>query len=85
MTSMEAACESGRHAVNAILDHLIHDPDRRRAGDDVGLRWMWPFGFLDQSGSGPIRQPTPVGDYCYIFDIENREPAEFRPTRRPRQ
>ena len=23
MTSMEAACESGRHAVNAILDHYI--------------------------------------------------------------
>ncbi len=23
-----------------------------------------------------------MGDYCYIFDIENREPAEFRPTRR---
>ena len=82
MTSMEAACESGRHAVNAILDHLIRSQTGDERGDDVGLRWMWPFGFLDQSGSGPIRQPTPVGDYCYIFDIENREPAEFRPTRR---
>ena len=82
MTSMEAACESGRHAVNAILDHVVRSEIGDQRGDDVGLSWMWPFGFLDQSGSGPIRQPTPVGDYCYIFDIENREPAEFRPTRR---
>lgn len=82
MTTMEAACESGRHAVNAILDHYIwvesggldrreHDP----------LRWEFPYGFLDQGLSSPIRLPTPAGDYCYVFDIENREPADTRALR----
>lgn len=87
MTTMEAACESGRHAVNAILDHWIQvrmgergQKDTRRP-ETVGLDWRWPFGFVDQEGSLPVRQPTPAGDYCFIFDIENREPADFRPTR----
>ncbi|MGO9156961.1 NAD(P)-binding protein [Mycobacterium sp.] len=79
MTSMEAACESGRHAVNAILDHYIWVQsgglDRR---DKTTLKWDFPFGFLDQGLSSPIRQPTPAGDYCYVFDIENREPADTR-------
>ena len=25
--------------------------------------------------------PTPAGDYCFVFDIENREPLEARPLR----
>jgi hypothetical protein len=25
--------------------------------------------------------PTPAGDYCYVFDIENREPADTRALR----
>ena len=79
MTSMEAACESGRHAVNAILDHYIWvqsgGTDRR---DATTLPWEFPFGFLDQGLSSPIRMPTPAGDYCYVFDIENREPADTR-------
>lgn len=87
MTTMEAACESGRHAVNAILDHWIYKKmasrgleDKRKA-ETVGLDWRWPFGFVDQDGSFPVRQPSPAGDYCFIFDLENREPADFRPTR----
>lgn len=82
MTSMEAACESGRHAVNAILDHYIWigtgGADRR---DHTTLDWRFPYGFLDQNLSSPIRMPTPAGDYCYIFDLENREPADTRPLR----
>ena len=82
MTSMEAACESGRHAVNAILDHYVWVAsgglDRR---DKTTLNWKFPFGFLDQGLSSPVRLPTPAGDYCYVFDIENREPAETRPLR----
>jgi uncharacterized protein with NAD-binding domain and iron-sulfur cluster len=82
ITSMEAACESGRHAVNAILDHFIWvqsgGVDRR---EKTTLDWEFPFGFLDQGLSGPIRLPTPAGDYCYVFDIENREPADTRPLR----
>ena len=82
MTSMEAACESARHAVNAILDHYVWvgsgGTDLREA---TILDWRFPYGFLDQGLSSPIRMPTPVGDYCYIFDIENREPADTRPLR----
>ena len=82
LTSMEAACESGRHAVNAILDHYIWvesgGVDRR---EKTTLHWEFPYGFLDQGLSSPIRLPTPAGDYCYIFDIENREPADTRALR----
>ncbi|HWS92992.1 MAG TPA: oxidoreductase, partial [Mycobacterium sp.] len=82
MTSMEAACESGRHAVNAILDHYVWvqsgGRDRR---EKTTLGWEFPFGFLDQGLSSPIRLPTPAGDYCYVFDIENREPADTRALR----
>ncbi len=82
MTSMEAACESGRHAVNAILDHYVWVQsgglDRRNR---TTLGWEFPFDFLDQGLSSPIRLPTPAGDYCYVFDIENREPADTRPLR----
>jgi uncharacterized protein with NAD-binding domain and iron-sulfur cluster len=82
MTTMESACESGRHAVNAILDHYIwvqsDGLDRR---DKTTLNWRFPYGFLDQGSSSPIRMPTPVGDYCYIFDVENREPADTRALR----
>jgi hypothetical protein len=79
MTSMEAACESARHAVNVILDHYVWvgsgGLDRR---EHTILNWRFPFGFLDQGFSSPIRMPSPAGDYCYVFDIENREPLETR-------
>jgi hypothetical protein len=79
---MEAACESGRHAVNAILDHYVWVESGgldRREHDSLG--WEFPYGFLDQGLSSPIRLPTPAGDYCYVFDIENREPADTRALR----
>ena len=82
MTTMEAACESARHAVNALLDHYVWvesggTDDRER----TTLDWRFPFGFLDQGFSSPVRMPTPAGDYCFVFDIENREPLEARPLR----
>ncbi|MBJ7386900.1 MAG: oxidoreductase, partial [Mycolicibacterium sp.] len=52
--------------------------DRR---ENTTLRWDFPYGFLDQSLSSPIRMPTPAGDYCYVFDVENREPADTRALR----
>jgi uncharacterized protein with NAD-binding domain and iron-sulfur cluster len=82
MTTMEAACESGRHAVNAILDHYVWVESGgldRREHDSLG--WEFPYGFLDQGLSSPVRLPTPAGDYCYVFDIENREPADTRALR----
>lgn len=79
---MEAACESGRHAVNAILDHYIWvQTDGRDRRGNTTLGWKFPYGFLDQNLSSPIRLPTPAGDYCYVFDIENREPADTRALR----
>ncbi|MDH6198750.1 uncharacterized protein with NAD-binding domain and iron-sulfur cluster [Mycobacterium frederiksbergense] len=82
MTSMEAACESARHAVNAILDHYIWvasgGTDTR---EKTTLDWRLPYGFLDQGLSSPVRMPSPAGDYCYVFDVENREPADTRPLR----
>jgi hypothetical protein len=84
MTSMEAASESGRHAVNAILDHYLYaasaDADKDlRAGHPIS--WRMPYGFVDQDLSSPVRLPTPAGDYCFIYDCENREPGDARPTR----
>jgi len=82
MTSMEAACESGRHAVNAILDHYVWvetgGADRR---ESTTINWRFPFGFLDQGITGPVRLPSPAGDYCFVFDVENREPLETRALR----
>jgi hypothetical protein len=82
ITSMEAACESARHAVNAILDHYIWvetgGADRR---ENITINWRIPFDFLDQGFSSPIRLPSPAGDYCFVFDIENREPLETRSLR----
>ena len=82
MTSMEAACESARHAVNAILDHYMWvgtgGVDRR---ENTTLDWRFPYGFLDQGLSSPVRMPTPAGDYCYVFDVENREPVDTRALR----
>ncbi|ORB28335.1 hypothetical protein [Corallococcus coralloides DSM 2259] [Mycolicibacterium parafortuitum] len=79
ITSMEAACESARHAVNAILDHYVwvHSGGRDRRAKTT-LPWRFPYGFLDQGLSSPVRLPTPAGDYCYVFDVENREPADTR-------
>jgi uncharacterized protein with NAD-binding domain and iron-sulfur cluster len=82
ITSMEAACESGRHAVNAILDHYIWvesgGVDRR---SETTIDWRSPYGFLDQGLTTPVRMPSPAGDYCYVVDMENREPLDARPLR----
>jgi len=81
MTSMEAACESARHAVNAILDHYVWvesgGVDRR---EKTTLDWRVPFGF-QQGFTTPIRMPSPAGDYCFVFDVENREPLDTRALR----
>jgi hypothetical protein len=74
LTTMEAANESGRHAVNAIIDHWVW---QRSSGADGrygdGQQWVAPEGDRGDFHTLPIRQPTPAGDYCYIRDIEYDE------------
>ncbi|HZZ45472.1 MAG TPA: FAD-dependent oxidoreductase [Pseudonocardia sp.] len=82
MTTMESACESARHAVNAVLDHYIWaESGGTDLRENTTLNWRTPFGFLDQGSFGPVRLPSPAGDYCYVFDIENREPLDARQLR----
>jgi hypothetical protein len=80
MTTMEAACESARHAVNAVLDHYVWVEtggiDRREG--TRALDWQTPVGFLHQGIPPPMWLPSPAGDYCFVFDIENREPLDIR-------
>ena len=78
MTSMEAACESGRHAVNAILDHYIWVESGgadRRGKTDARLADL-PMASSTRACRAPVRMPSPAGDYCYVFD--HREPRAAR-------
>ena len=64
MGTMEAANESARHAVNAILDHAT---------------FMWLEQRQPTVPGEPVRitnvdkSPTPFGDYCDIWDPEQAE------------
>jgi hypothetical protein len=86
MTTMEAANESGRHAVNAILDHLTWSKVSGRVpgeGDDSAGRYR-SGGYY--TGGNPLDPhaayvPTPHGDYCHIWDPEKNELADFVPLR----
>ena len=67
LTSMEAANESARHAVNAILDHLSDEEVVRAKRDDDELR-----------DDHPHEQRTPkYGAYCDIWDPEQHEHADL--------
>ena len=61
---------------DAVVGHWGSGGADRR--DNTTLPWRFPYGFLDQGFSSPVRMPTPAGDYCYVFDVENREPADTR-------
>ncbi len=80
MTSMEAACESARHAVNAILDHYVWVEsgglDRREEHDArlaVSLR-------LPRSG---ILESSPIADprRRLLLHLRHREPRACRHSR----
>ena len=81
MTTMEAACESGRHAVNALLDHFLWINTEEQREFDQRPIIRPPDATPIEHMTGPVRHPTARGDYCFVFDIENREPMDFRPTR----
>lgn len=63
LTSMEAANESARHAVNAILDHLAS------AADDPDSKHRDPNHHEERT--------PPHGAYCDIWDPEQNELVEF--------
>ena len=82
MTTMEAANESARHAVNAVLDHYYHVVLKGSAGDappgpsegsGVGARQRSVVGTPTDFGCEALFHPLPIGDYCRIWDPEKNE------------
>lgn len=78
LTTMEAACESGRHAVNAILDHAIHEKSGRTdPRSEPGQIWSIPQSLSTRRTGYPVRRPSPLGDYCNVWNIEQHEIPDF--------
>jgi hypothetical protein len=75
MTTMEAANESGRHAVNALLDHLSHPATVSLPADFTPRRRYSTAGNPLEPRTAYV--PTPLGDYCHIWDMENYELADL--------
>lgn len=73
MTTMESANESGRHAVNAILDH--YNAHHGSTVVEPGPTPPKPPGPFDQSADETI--PQYIGDYCKIWNIERYENPAF--------
>lgn len=79
MSTMEAANESARHAVNAILDHHR----LTKGGDPVGAPAPAPAPASARAEEGRhmasevFYRSTPAGDYCAIWDMEHGELPEL--------
>jgi OmpA family len=81
MTTMEAANESARHAVNAVLDHYYDKlkgpaggaPPDPAEGLGVGPRQGRHVGTPTDFGCEELFHPLPIGDYCRIWDPEKNE------------
>ena len=58
LTTMESANESARHAVNAILDHVMAQKKKDKSA-----------GLVDED----VFPASPLGDYCRIWDPERNE------------
>ena len=81
--TVEAANESARHAVNAIIDHYLTRPTTRgqtprRAAPGARASPV----VLDYPGQGtltgsPDFRMTPLGEYCRIWDPEKHELPEL--------
>ncbi len=78
MTTMEAANESARHCVNAIIDHFIERNPQPTARDH------------DQNDPLDVGAPTAqgvlpwtqIGDYARVWNIENEELPELLPLKK---
>ena len=44
-----------------------------------------PMASSTRACRAPVRMPSPAGDYCYVFDMENREPLDTRRSAQPRR
>lgn len=74
MTTMESANESARNAVNAIIDHLVE----HRFWTEIVERVAKPSaetaaGELNSNFTRDFPRPSPVGDYCRIWNPEENE------------
>jgi hypothetical protein len=90
MATMEAANESGRHAVNAILDHATWLARRPAAAEmreleRVRIERMQRVQVMarfirrtDTPSTNVVRSTTPFGDYCDIWDPELFELEDLR-------
>jgi hypothetical protein len=81
MTTMESANESARHAVNAILDHLIAERYRKEILERVLPPAAEPNGELNSNFNRNFPRPSPVGDYCQIWNPEENEIPSLLPER----
>jgi hypothetical protein len=63
LTTMEAANESGRHAVNAILQKLVNSTDKKQVKSTDNLTY---------NGQGKL-----FGDFCDIWNPEDYEPQDL--------
>jgi hypothetical protein len=73
MTTMESANESGRHAVNAILDHY-----NAHHGSTIAPPSPPPDVHPDPFSLEADEVPAPwVGDHCEIWNIERYEDSSF--------
>jgi hypothetical protein len=74
MTTMESANESGRHAVNAIIDHY----NAHHGGMSVAPAAPSPDRPPDPTALEADEVPAVyLGDYCGIWNIERYEPSSF--------
>lgn len=90
MSTMEAANESARHAVNAILDHVVESrpgareqlraaraPAETSGAPGEGGRAEGPSEEARHMRSEVFYRSTPAGDYCKIWDPEHGELPEL--------
>jgi hypothetical protein len=81
LTTMESANESGRHAVNALLDHCCahHLKKPRAAPPTPSAAPPGPGSepFLSDPNERGLFSTTPLGDYCRIWNPERNELPDF--------
>lgn len=76
MTTMESANESARNAVNAILDHVVAERYREEILERVmppTAQAAPPGQELNSNFTRDFARPSPIGDYCRIWNPEENE------------